>query len=343
MSNSTSLHVLNADNGLSKPKLLLYWGLNLLNNNILPNATDLRPRQFVADISDQEWHSIPKEYSANRRLSDLFWMKLPWNRIAEELGKIHIVDAGCGTGEYGVKIKAWAQGRLDSYLGMDLHPSCNWNHLQAENPKVAFKVLDSANIRAAVPPEANFFMSQAAIEHFESDRTYSVNPSKLDPGSSNFRQLGHCLSDFRRVHRICTSDLTFFQQIREIILRDNRPAIQLHMFPSSACLRLYPVHGIRQYTPRTVAKIAALFEPFSEVDLFSLGDSACNALHWQAITKPTFQKKPTLPESDLDAYVARLRNAVRKDMNKPARSPHFYALAIASNISRNHSLWETAQ
>ena len=36
------------------------------------------------------------------------------------------------------------------------------------------------------------------------NRTYSVNPSKLDPGSSNFRQLGHCLSDFRRVHRICT-------------------------------------------------------------------------------------------------------------------------------------------
>ena len=34
--------------------------------------------------------------------------------------------------------------------------------------------------------------------------TYSVNPSKLDPGSSNFRQLGYCLSDFRRVHRICT-------------------------------------------------------------------------------------------------------------------------------------------
>ena len=36
-------------------------------------------------------------------------------------------------------------------------------------------------------------------------RTYSVNPSKLDPGSSNFRQLGYCLSDFRRVHRICTA------------------------------------------------------------------------------------------------------------------------------------------
>ena len=54
------------------------------------------------------------------------------------------------------------------------------------------------------------WINRKAEAVLNADRTYSVNPSKLDPGSSNFRQLGYCLSDFRRVHRICTADPHIF-------------------------------------------------------------------------------------------------------------------------------------
>jgi len=54
---------------------------------------------------------------------------------------------------------------------------------------------------------------------------------------------------------------------------------QIHLFPSKICLKLYPFHGVRQYTPRNISKITRLFSDFSEVELFELGGENANKVH----------------------------------------------------------------
>ena len=82
------------------------------------------------------------------------------------------------------------------------------------------------------------------------------------------------------------ADLIYFEKIKDYIRTYNKSVIQVHLFPSSVCLRLYLFHGIRQYTPRTISKITRIFSVFSNTTLFRLGGKECIRLHYDFITKP---------------------------------------------------------
>jgi hypothetical protein len=107
--------------------------------------------------------------------------------------------------------------------------------------------------------------------------------------------------------------------------------IQIHLFPSSAQLKLGLFHGIRQYTLRTISKITRIFNDFSYSVLFGLGGNECNSLHWNFITKPRLARIGDLRETKTNEYNKRLINAIRNDMNKHQKYPTFYALVIHSN------------
>src|SRR5205823_3432032 len=96
--------------------------------------------------------------------------------------------------------------------------------------------------------------------------------------------------------------------------------------PSAACLRLYLLHGVRQYTPRTLSTITRLFED-SDVALYRLGGRACNRLHYEFITKQLF-RRGDLRAARPEEYERRLAAAIDQDMARPQRSPAFYALVI---------------
>jgi hypothetical protein len=57
--------------------------------------------QLSEERLDELWSSIPQTASPSRRLSELFWLSLPWHAILRQLGRISALEVGCGSGAYG--------------------------------------------------------------------------------------------------------------------------------------------------------------------------------------------------------------------------------------------------
>jgi hypothetical protein len=229
-------------------------------------------------------------------------MNLPWNQLEVELGTIHALDTGCGAGNYGPRFQSFSGSRLATYKGVDSKTHSNWKILEDKNTFLSFSANDSKNVHSEIPDDTNLFLSQSAIEHFE-------------------------------------EDLTYFRGIRKFILEKRRATVQIHVFPSSICLRLYRNHGIRQYTPRTVSMIVNLFSPFSKAKLFNLGGQKSNSLHWEFITKPLYvDMLDDRRDSHSAEYYEHLKKAITSDIQYPNdNEPSFYALVIHSFPKTNVS------
>lgn len=298
---SSSLHSLNSDPGLSKWGKRAWYLLNYANNNFLPRwkSENLELRQFVPNLSDYFWDQIDPKSSPTRALSDLFWMQLPWEEIAAKLGKLSILDTGCGSGRYGLEIQKHSHGGVLSYTGIDESSRPNWEETMREHKFVRLVAAGSENFSSLIPAETNFFMSQSAIEHFP-------------------------------------EDVTYFRQVRDFLKTKTSPWMQVHLFPSAACLPLYRYHGVRQYVPRTVSPLTSLF-PTAQSTLFSLGGQNCNNVHSEFISKPIFiHGKEDRRNTETDVYRAALKSAIARDVTSTV-SPSFYALVIAGNTSIDFS------
>lgn len=129
-------------------------------------------------------------------------------------------------------------------------------------------------------------------------------------------------------------DLRFFEHIRDYVRAVQGPVLQVHLVPSQACLRLYHLHGVRQYTPRTLSKITRLFGPETYAVLYGLGGRASNRVHYSFITKPSLLYGRDLRNEQPDTYDRQLFDAISSDMRYSRRSPAFWALVI-------HSRWNT--
>lgn len=254
----------------------------------------LEVRDFACDL-EKYGSQFTADTTPSRLLCNLFWHELPWAKIKQELGEIRVLDSGCGAGNYGATLMEWSGNTISSYTGLDLFPRENWHALEAANPTFKFQQCEDKDTYKHIPPSANFLMSQSAIEHFR-------------------------------------YDLEFFGQIRDHVNGYGRPAVQVHLFPSSACLRLYGPHGFRHYTPRTVSMITRLFDERSHCVLYGLGGRECNALHYEFITSHSSVWRPgDLRDQKPDDYVKRLRSAVEADFKDPGRDPAFWALVIQTN------------
>lgn len=305
-SRSTSIHNLNADSGLNQLQKKFYWLLNWVNNQLPYTNVDnsLVIRDFTCANIRKLWARLVTKSSPARRLSDLFWLKLPWGKIRKEIGVINILDVGCGSGNFGIKLQDYTNNKIASYTGIDLHEHENWAKLEEKYSNFRFYQLKDNNISDYIPEGTNFFMTQSALEHFD-------------------------------------EDLIYFEQVRDYILSYKRRIIQVHLFPSSSCLQLYPFHGVRQYTPRTVSKITRLFKDYSYAVLFKLGGNECIRLHYEFIAKPLSQRIGDFRDLKTQEYEKRLFMAIKHDMKYPQKFPNFYALVIHSNWSKkifNHHL-----
>jgi len=299
MYKSTSFFNINADKGLNKWQMRAYKTANTLNNSF-PNFfvnKKLQIKNFKIETPEKYWSLINPQSSPSRALSDLFWITLPWTQIKQELNEINIIDIGCGSGGYLERFNKWSKNLINSYLGLDISPHQNWPELIKKYPFATFKISDSKNIINTIPENTNLILSQSAIEHFE-------------------------------------EDLTFFNQIKYFTQNKKEPLIQIHIFPSAACLKLYKYHGVRQYTPRTISKITKIFKPSSRYTLYNLGGYNCNNLHNKFITEPkyVYNSSDKRKESP-DIYFEELKQAIIKDLaQKDIPNPSFYALIIKSNM-----------
>ncbi len=254
-------------------------------------------RDFVCDDLNVHWPTLPRRASPSRTVCDLFWLTLPWPSIRAALGDVHVLDVGCGAGHYGPRLLASADGHIATYTGTDATPRSSWAELMETDKRLRFYESRAEHFGSTIPAATNMFISQSAIEHFD-------------------------------------EDLTFFRHVRAYVERSPDPVLQIHLAPSQACLRLYALHGVRQYTPRTLSRITRLFAADSHATLFRLGGSACNQLHFSFITTPLLLHGRDRRELEPVEYERRLLDAVAHDMRHPQSTPAFWALVI---LSKGHT------
>jgi SAM-dependent methyltransferase len=296
---ATSIHIINADRGINIFKKKLFYLSNKINNSFSNQFVD--ENLFFLNFMDKDlnihYNMLDFKSSPSRKLSNLFWLNLPWEKIKRELNEINIFDTGCGKGNYSKLFMEYSLNGINSYKGIDVSYSKEWELLASNNGNFSFNKFDGFNVFDEIPDHSNLFITQSAIEHFE-------------------------------------FDLEYFNQLKRYILEEKCNTLQIHLFPSKECLKLYQFHGIRQYTPRTISKITKLFNDFSYSVLFSLGGPCCNAIHWNYITKPLFKEKiGDLRDKKTKEYNQKLYNAIEKDMQDVTNNPSFYALVI-------HSFWK---
>jgi len=303
---SSSIHGINADHPLGKVEKRVYLLINRINNAFPFTGKDNRIvyRDFKSKNPETHWDLIPKKSTPSRRLCDMFCLELPWQKIKKELGDIHVLDCGCGSGRYGDRLVQYSDTHsvnLTSYKGIDiLDGKENWQELKTQYPFFSFEQITQKDISGYIPKDTNFIITVAALEHFE-------------------------------------EDVRYFEQIRDFIGTGARKTVQVHFMPSRACLKNYRFHGIRQYTPRTISSFSTMFSAKDQVTLFNLGGEACNHVHYRHISRPLNSNDPNLKDlrkTDLDSYDAQLKEAIATDMNRttPNDNPTFYALTIVSGF-----------
>jgi len=321
MINSTSVHRINNDLGLSRFEKICWWIINWLNNNILPNRIDssLKVRNFIFENLAKNWNNpqLFIDSSPARKLCDLFLLYFPWTKIDRSFSGINILDTGCGEGNYFSRINYHTGNIINSYVGFDIEKKENWQSIMINNDNVKFYQLDNFNFNFDIPKNINLFLSISAIEHF-------------------------------------SDDLIYFKKIYKHIHNTENQVIQIHLFPSRASLSLQGLHGVRQYNQRTVSRITRLFNNNSYSVLFNLGGKNCNKIHKKFITKPIsglfyriqrklidfrlINKKKIYDMRDIypKQYDKDLFKAIELDQKCDQNTdPTYYALFIHSNYKEN--------
>jgi hypothetical protein len=298
MKKSTTLHKLNSDTGLNSFSKALWFTYNRFENAFSKPFADFKLKTFTPNLEKNKLMKLPKNAAPSRLLCDLFWHDLEWDKIKEELGEINLFDTGCGKGHYALRLQDYSKGNISNYFGVDAFKREEWKALQKENPWITTLEHNSAEILDVIPKGSNVFISQSAIEHFE-------------------------------------EDLSFFEEIRKYVDIYKKPVIQIHAFPSAACLKTYLLHGVRQYTPRTVSHIVEKFNNTKTYSvLYELGGKCCNQIHWEYITKQNLAGKQERRQSNPIEYYDSLLAGIAADAEGPGGNPSFYVLLTHSNYEK---------
>ena len=289
---SSSYHKLNSDKPIGFIKKLIWIFLNYI-VNIFGNLPEGVPlKKFKVDEGLVEFENTAN--TPARILSDLFWRQLDWDNIKSKLGDINIFDVGAGSGGYALKLSEYSGG-INTYFGVDFFENEGWIDLMQTHDFITMKQASSDEVLEIIPPSTNLIMSQSAIEHFE-------------------------------------NDLTFFRNIKKFIDKSGDSIVQVHLFPSPACLKTYLLHGVRQYGFGAISKILEIFNTKNTHSvLYSLGGSNCNNLHFNFITKPHVLRRTELRKEKPKEYAELLKEAIHND-NDGITISTFYALVIYSNF-----------
>jgi hypothetical protein len=292
---SSSDHTLNADHPLSKWNRIRWLYLNWRNNSRPREERDpqLVERVFAADRHLAGWDRIAPNVSPARRLCDLFWMSMPWPRLARAVGgPLRLLEVGCGSGRYGTLLRDCAGADFASYAGIDVVADAAWPEL-ARDLRFSFALAGSADAQRHLG-DANLVFTQSAIEHFD-------------------------------------EDLAFMRMLAAHVRADSKPLLQVHLMPSAGGLRTFMWHGVRNYTPRTISRLTAPFGGETHRVLHALGSGRCNRLHRHRITYPWLLGRPDGRQTG--GYDEQLRAAITDDARQPRDGEVcFYALVLASNL-----------
>lgn len=244
-----------------------------------PVLANLRP--FSTPLDSYPGPYLEASYSPSRLLSNLFWFSLPAAALRARLGRLDVIDIGCGRGNYKAVLET-ALGPLDSYTGIDVQPRPEWAALQAADPHCRFIEAYAENISPEMISGGSLIVSQSAIEHIR-------------------------------------DDMDLMRHIAEGLRKRPGPSLQIHLLPSSHMWRQYGLHGYRGYSARALRRLLSAFPDFSTA-LYVLGGAASNAVHYDWIHDHLDPKRPDRRDDDLTAYSAAVRAALMADFAAPNTS-----------------------
>ena len=300
MTNSSSWHTLNADRRFAHLIWPIWFLVNLLNNWSSKELPDLAIKKFKPNVLSESWAGSEITASPSRRLTDLFLAQLPYEKIAKRLGGVHLLDVGCGVGKYaGVFDELCKNVENFSYLGIDVKASEQWKTRSSD--KCTFKDIAVDKISAKILTGVNVVMSVSVLEHLD-------------------------------------EDLLLLQKITEFERKLGKQFLQIHFVPSSICLWLYGLHGVRQYTPRTFRKISEVISNKSGMRIFTLGGTRSNWVHWKNITFPLKARLGDRRFSNTKRYCQERDEAIALDREQVRGSPSFYAILILPDVLSEQEL-----
>ena len=280
------------------------WFLDNFINNLFPNLyVDKNIRIKNFNINENfNSNNFSSYLTPSRTLCNHFWNSINWNLIANKLGNINILDIGCGSGLYGTHIDKLISNGFDNYLGVDAFENKAWSHYDKDE-RFKFLKLDASSIEKYYKDQ-NIIISQSALEHFSFDQE-------------------------------------LLKKISQITIENKKPLIEIHLVPSSPCLYTYLWHGYRQYTPRSLSNITRTLS-FDECQVFMLGNSKCNNVHFKWITIPEILNKLKLLKmanpkfTEIKNYVKERNDSIKlgKNFNKPS----FIGIVLFHNIKIDNLL-----
>jgi len=290
---SSSVHAINLDNKLSKLMKYFYFKLNKWNNRKPLDFLDSRIRISYFSTIKTELDKVSKR-SPSRFMSDLFWKQMDWITLKKELGSINLLDLGCGKGDYLKYWNACSHSQIDSYIGFDINRREEWKSLSEKYTFATFKENAATSFEIKDLEKTNVLFSQSVFKHIE-------------------------------------NDLEFFKLLANYLKNRVNPFIQIHLIPAPSGLKNWQLHGVRQYTPRTISKITTLF-PNSTIDLIAMGGPKSNEVHFNYITSPINEKAIDFRETKTEEFEAKVIDAIHLDLHqKNVEDPSFYALIIQHN------------
>lgn len=281
---------INADKSLNIFLSIVWFLLNYFRNLKKKSIDTNLIIKNVENIDIDFASSISIDRSPSRRVSDIFWKSIPIDKIINVLGKVRILEVGCGKGNYGRFMSEIFQDTLEHYTGIDIVKSDEWDKF--DKSKYSF-IEASANNYLQYIDQSNLIITQSALEHFPDDDIY-------------------------------------FDQLLKYANSNSQPIIQIHLMPSSACLKLYLLHGYRQYTPYYISKITQKFSHNTTKILYSLGGNNLNKIHFKYWTKTFFTKN----KRDLTDYNKSFLNSLEADLSNKSNiyDASFYCLVLFHNV-----------
>ena len=208
-------------------------------------------------------------------LSNLFWLNLPGQAIRSELGRIRLLDIGCGSGRY-FRVLDQQLGWVESYIGIDAARKPDIDALE-KDLRARFVLGKAEEVDESVLADRNLIFSQSALEHVE-------------------------------------YDLLCLRRLAEIAKVKDTPTLHLHLLPSALMFRQYGPHGYRGYDSQAIKAIAEEFAGFAEVTLYTLGGPRCVEVHCDFIFDCFDSGKRDRRKWYRARYVEALKAAIAGDM-----------------------------